>query len=94
MVRARKRKLLVTSLARIYRGFEVRRNHPENFTRNSAAVVIQALFRGKGRVRRFLRRTSWDMVALTGQRIVRGTGRKRFSDSGQGETLCARCIQN
>jgi hypothetical protein len=100
MVRARKRQLLVaaTSLARIYRGFEVRRGHLERVTtRESAAVMIQALYRGnKGRVRaNFIRKTSWDMVALTGQRVIRGfLGRLRFKRFwARRDFLCAQRIQ-
>ena len=100
MFHARRRRLVVaaSSLARIYRGFEVRRNHLDWVNRKrSAAVVIQAFFRGvKARVRvAFLRKTTWNMVALTGQRVVRGhLGRLRFKRLwAERDFFCAQQIQ-
>lgn len=84
MIRDRQRRehIAALSLVRIYRGYEVRRKQIEiNKTRESAVIIIQAFFRGcKDRVRaNFIRRTSWDMVALTCQRIGRGyLGRELF----------------
>ena len=84
MIRDRQRRehVAALSLVRIYRGYEVRRKQIEvHKTRESAVVIIQAFFRGcKDRVRvNFLRRTSWNMVALTCQRVGRGyLGRELF----------------
>ena len=100
MVRDRRRRerIAASSLLRIYRGYEVRRKQIEfRKTRESAVVILQAFFRGcKGRVRaNFIRRTSWDMVALTCQRVIRGhLGRELFKRLwAQRDFIMARRIQ-
>ena len=85
-----------SSLLRIYRGYEVRRKQIEVQTRESAVVILQAFFRGcKGRVRATFRRTSWDMVALTCQRVIRGhLGRELFKQLwAQRDFIMAQRIQ-